>query len=554
MRGSLERRPGRIALDLSVEDLPLDLAADFGAPPLAGTAGLRLTLAGAEQDPRGVLVLDVRGLRPADPLLSDLQPADVLLKATLDAGRLSVEAQAHRGGERTLAATLGLPVSVDLAAGRVLLPPQWTISGRVRSEAALSNLTTLAGLHQLLARGTLAVDLTLAGTVDAPEVTGTVEIPRARIEEGRTGLVLDRLQLVVRARGRELIVEKLEARDGNGGRLSGSGRVDLADLLHPAYDLTVNARQFRTLATDFALAVVDADVDIVGDVAAAGVSGKVRVVRAEFRIGADLGAPEIPTLAVEERGPDGAMRPPRVEPRSGPPFRVAHDMVIEAPGRVYVRGYGLESEWEGRLRITGIVPDLAIQGGLELRRGTLDFLGERLVLSSGSVTFYGSLPPEPVLDIEATAERDGIRIHVLLSGPASRPELTLTSEPELPQDEILARLLFDTSRDRLTPMQAVRLAAALQQLQSGGGLDLLAGLREAIGVDVLEVGADGAGGASVTAGKYLSDEVYLEVQRSLGTGETTGRVEVEITPNVSLGAEAGSAGTSGAELEWRYDY
>jgi len=553
IRGSLERRPQRLALELDVFRLPLALAAEFGAPDLAGTADLHLRLDGPPAGPRGELVMQLRGLRPADPLLSDLPPADVDLTARLGQGRLSLAAQAVRGGATTLVAELALPLRLDLARGTLDLPDGGGLSGRIRAEAALSTLATLAGLDHLLARGTLAADLALAGTVGSPELDGTVRIVGARIEEGRTGLVLDRLELLVRARGRELVVERLAARDGNGGRLSGSGRINLADLIHPEYDLTLNARDFRTVATDSALVVLDADIDIVGDVAAAGVSGRVRVDRAEFRIGADLGAPDVPVLAVEERGTGGTVRVPAVRPEAGPAFRLVHDLVIEAPGRVHVRGFGLESEWGGRLRIVGTTPDLAIEGGFGLRRGTLDLLGQRLTLARGTVTFYGSLPPQPVLDVEATAERESVKIRVLLEGAASRPRLTLVSEPELPQDEILARLLFGTSRDVLKPTQALRLAAALRELESGG-FGLLGGLREALGVDVLDLGTDESGGASVAAGKYLSNEVYLQVERSLATGETKGRIEVEITPNVSFGAEAGSEGTSGVELEWRFDY
>ena len=128
---------------------------------------------------------------------------------------------------------------------------------------------------------------------------------------------------------------------------------------------------------------------------------------------------------------------------------------------------------------------------------------------------------------------------VKLRGPVADPKLELSSQPTLPQDEILSRLLFGRSVARLTPVQGLRLAAAVDTLRGGGGLsDMLSALRKGLGVDTLDV----AGGATAQestakAGKYVSDNVFVEVERGVAEGSGKARVQVELTPNLLPGTD-----------------
>src|SRR3546814_9936463 len=90
-----------------------------------------------------------------------------------------------------------------------------------------------------------------------------------------------------------------------------------------------------------------------------------------------------------------------------------------------------------------------------------------------------------------------------------------SSSPALPQDEIMARLLFGGSVTELSALEAVQLAASLNSLRGGGGgLNPLGKLRSATGLSRLRIlGADEATGrgTALSAGFYLGDDIYLEV-------------------------------------------
>ena len=146
------------------------------------------------------------------------------------------------------------------------------------------------------------------------------------------------------------------------------------------------------------------------------------------------------------------------------------------------------------MQAKGTLQEPDVRGQLRFRRGFLDLLDRRFAIREGVIAFDGSRPPIPQVSLEAAATAEEVQAVVRLRGPATDPKLELTSEPQLPQDEVLARVLFGRSTDRITPVQGIRLAAAVRELQGGsGGVNgVLDAIRNATGLDTLNVesGAD----------------------------------------------------------------
>ncbi|MGH6943169.1 MAG: translocation/assembly module TamB domain-containing protein, partial [Geminicoccaceae bacterium] len=128
-------------------------------------------------------------------------------------------------------------------------------------------------------------------------------------------------------------------------------------------------------------------------------------------------------------------------------------------------------------------------------------------------------------------------------------------DPSLPQDEILSRLLFNRQISEIGPVQAAQLAMAANRLR-GGGPGVLGKIRSVTGLDTLDVTGGGSSQdpAKVRAGKYLRDDVYVELEQ--GAADKTGKasVELEILPNVAIKAEAGANAKGGVGLQWKFDY
>ena len=116
-------------------------------------------------------------------------------------------------------------------------------------------------------------------------------------------------------------------------------------------------------------------------------------------------------------------------------------------------------------------------------------LGRRFDLRGGTIQFTGRTPPNPVLDLQAVTRAADITAVVRVEGEATDPQFKLDSEPPMPEDEILARLLFNRAAGRLGPADAIRLAAAVNTLR-GGGLGVLGQARQALGLDTLGVSGE----------------------------------------------------------------
>src|SRR5204862_5863662 len=78
-------------------------------------------------------------------------------------------------------------------------------------------------------------------------------------------------------------------------------------------------------------------------------------------------------------------------------------------------------------------------------------------------------------------------------------------------DEVLAKVLFERSASQLSPVEAAQLASALSSLAGGGGFDVIGNLRSFAGLDRLAFGGTDTSGVTVSGGKYLTDDVYLEL-------------------------------------------
>lgn len=532
---------GTLRAEASLDGLSLARLAALGLPELPGTAAARLTLAGPLRAPDGRLDLALGGLGSAEG------PAGLEANLRLSGGReLTLEARASGLGPAPLTLSLQAPVRVDLEAGRVEPIAEAPASGRARGRLELARLAALLPLDGQSLAGPLEVDLALAGRLGAPRLTGSLVLEGGELADAATGLRLRAVRASARADGPKLRLERLEARDRGSGRLSGSGEFDLAA---GAFELALELREFQVLATDFGTATLSGTAGARGRDAAIELVGRLAVDRGELRL-PDPPPPVPATIPVEEVG-RGARA--GIEPGAGPPREIALDVRIEADQRLFVRGRGLESEWAGRVRARGTLAEPDLVGRIELRRGFLDFLGSRFALRSGTIEFDGARPPLPRLEVVGEARRAEVTARVGLRGRLPKFEVVLESEPPLPREEVLSRVLFGREMARITPLQGALLANSIATLQ-GGGIDALSPVRRAVGLDTLDVGGDVDSGAALRAGKYVSERVFVEMQRGVTPESGRARVEVDLGNNVRGTTEVRETSQTGFALEWRWDY
>ena len=138
-------------------------------------------------------------------------------------------------------------------------------------------------------------------------------------------------------------------------------------------------------------------------------------------------------------------------------------------------------------------------------------------------------------------------------GQADSPEITFSSTPELPQDEVLARLIFRRALTSLSPFQAAQLAMSVATLTGRADNSILSRTRAAMGLDDLDFTVNDEGNTQLRAGRHIGDRVYTDVSvDSTGQGEVT--INLDLTDSIRLRGRADTSGGSGLGLFFERDY
>lgn len=536
--------------------LPLTLLSRLGGPDVRGVAQAHIQLTGQPNQPRGEVTLQLEQLRMPDPALESMPPASVLLSARLERGRVHANLVLEKLTSKPVTALLLFPVQLHFAPFDFSLPARGRVEGTLNADAQLTQFALMA-VPELMdtqkVDGQLNIALRLSGTVAAPEVQGDLEVRNGLYENGSLGTRFQEIQLHATAHGRTIVIDKLTANDGGQGHLRATGTFSLdAEQAFP-FHLDAILEKALVVGRDEIQATLSGPVTVQGDgnrvVVTGDLTGNEVLLYLAETPSVDMRSVSIDT---ERRNGLNVLRAESAQRAS--PTSVALEIALHLPNRVYLRGRGLESEWQGDLAVHGMANAPQMEGKMLMRRGHFEFLDQRFELRKGIIAFDGTNPPQPNLDLEAVSNANNNMVALLrLQGPALSPTLTLSSEPEIPQDEILARLLFDRNRQQLTPAQAIGLAMAIEKLRNGGP-GVLGWARDSMGIDQLELAGESVESGSVKAGKYLNDNVFLGVERGLKQGSGKVSVELELTPNITVETEMDEENKSGVGINWKYDY
>ena len=545
---------GRTMFDLKLVQAPLSLAdltmRDLG---LGGTASGIVTYRDTRgAAPTGEARIKVEGLTRSGLLLAS-RPIDLALVASLGQDDFGARALIEAGGERLGwmdARITGLPargaIYERLQSGR--------LQADLRYDGSAEALWRLAAIDDFDIAGPVAISAKASGTLADPVVRGNLSGSDLRLRSVISGTDISRASVTGDFVGSRLNLRRFSGSVAGGGSITGSGTIDLAEMgpgRGPRMDLRVAATKARLVDARGLSATVTGPLRIISSGVGGTIAGRLEIDSASWRLGTageEVSLPEISTREVNLP----ADRAPVARP--GAPWRYLID--ARARSRIDVDGMGLDSEWRGNIILRGTTADPRIGGAAQVIRGSYSFAGTRFELTRGRITFDENVPIDPRLDIEAETRRDGLEVTVSVRGNALTPEITFTSEPPLPEEEILARLLFGGPVTELSPTDALQLGAALASLRGGGGMDPINQLRSAIGLDRLRiVGADPALGreTGVALGKNIGRRFYIELITD-GQAYSATELEFRITSWLSLLASVSTLGRESVVLEISRDY
>lgn len=547
---------GRIDLDGRMTDQGTDVRAQVAGLGLAmldedfaGKVDATLNLQGRGPRLDGALEARLENARGRGaPAASGV---DGTVRGRLSGGTLTLVADATNAQGLQASGEVALPAVATAAPFRIAIAEQQPMRGRFSAVGEVRPLWDLLIGGDRSLSGRVRTQGALSGTLAAPRASGDITVENGRFDDGETGLSLRQVSLRAGFAESAVNVTQASGVDGHGGSVTGAGVITLQREGLSSFKLNLN--RFRLIDNERATA------------SASGQATIARAADGRIKISGDLVVDQA-TVAAKLPTPSGVVRMDVIEknrPDDLPPLvrttgptggdRWALDVGLRSPGRVLLKGRGLNVELALNAHVGGTVAHPQLSGTATVVRGDYDFAGKRFEFDPSSTVYLASDPDDIRLELLASRDDPTLTANVRIRGTAARPEISLTSTPSLPSDEILAQVLFGQSASQLSGAQAAELASAVSSMAGGGGLDVIGNLRAFAGLDRLALGTATGGGVSIAGGKYLTNNVYLEIAGG-GREGPSAEVEWRVKRKLSIVSKVGAQGEESLAIRWRTDY
>jgi translocation and assembly module TamB len=538
---SLDLRASATALPLAALDL---VSPGFGA---SGTADGEATIRGTPGSPLGDWRIRLRQMSLPQTRAQALPPFDIAASGQLAGGRTSIDATSNAGGANAVRLAGSAPLASD---GTLDL----RLDGRLDASLA-NNALSLSGQRMT---GALTLALQLRGTLAKPQAQGSVRLANGEFRDDQTGFRLSGITGVLTANGDTIRIDRLSGSTPNGGTISASGDIRLDPAAGFPGSIRVTGKHAQVVANTIVAATADLALTISGRLALRpNVDGRITIDSMDVTVPGRFNSVSAPIPGTRHVNPTPTARARLAEitranaaRKRGGLFDATLNLTISAANRIFVRGRGVYAEVGGELRLAGSARDPHVTGGFDLLRGSLTLVGRRLVFTRGQVRFHGGVIPE--LNLVAETSAADVTARIAVTGPATQPTFAITSQPSLPEDEILSRILFQRPSGGLSGFQALELANAVATLS--GNVDAFEHLRRTLGVDSLDISTSATGGALVGATRAINDRISVGVTTGARPQDNGVNVDLDVTRHLRLqaGLDASGGSSAGVGAQWEY--
>jgi translocation and assembly module TamB len=539
---------------MNFNNIPASLLQLAGIAELEGMATGNIILSGISSQPQATIQIIMNNLRLRDPQYVNLPPFMLSAHAYFQYERLKAGLSINSSTGIPFKLDMDFPLRFSLSPFLFSYPENGELIGHLSGEIDLENISSLIGLYDQLLKGRLTVSFDIKGTIKSPTVTGEIKLENCSYENKNTGTFIKDINANISADGSRFILNRITGTDGMGGNISGQGWLDFSPSRRFPYSLSLDVKNMTFVMNNASNLTLSGKPSLSGTINDHTLKGNFTVEKGELRIPDRLPV-EITDLEVREinsiKG-NQALEQKRHATKS----TIKLDLSIEGARQVYMTGRGLNSEWRGNLLFKGTSAEPIITGRLSILRGSYNFLGKTFTLTNGVINLDGKYPISPYLEVTGEAETSETTAIINITGNILKPEITLTSEPPMPSDEILSQLLFGRKVAQITPLQAIELSNAINSMLGRKSYDIIGSTRKILGVDQLEVkqSKGNIDESTVSIGKYVRNDLYIEVEKGLGAESGKASVTWEITPNITVDTEIGEKSSTGIGVNWKWDY
>ena len=437
---------GKVTAVFQSENLDIKkLFQDVGLKPAAsGLLNVKLDASGTLADLNARLDVQMRNLR--SETLPKFEPASLDLVAQAQGNKLTISGKLQQAKIQPLELTANFPFDVPKIVHDKKLADETPVTAKLHLSRSSVNFMRqfIPGVEEL--DGDAALDVDVRGTIGRPALSGSgdMTINVARMTDP-TFPAVQNFKARINFANDALTIEQF-AGELSGGHFKVTGGVTFPTLTTPNLDFQLKADSALVARNDTLTARADADIKIAGPWNGANVAGTIAMTNSQFLKNLDLipiGLPGRPAPQPPESRPDFSI--------PQPPFRDwKFDVTIKTKDPFLIRGNLANGGATSDLHLTGNGLHPALDGWVRLDNvdATLPF--SRLEISSGFLYFDPGDPLNPKIDMHGRSVIRDYTINVYIYGTTLAPEAIFTSEPPLPQEEIISLLATGTTREQLT--------------------------------------------------------------------------------------------------------
>ncbi len=488
-----------------------------------------------------------------------------------------------------------LPMNLALDNQRALILRDQPMQIQVTTSGLPLSVIQASGQPFRQVQGLLTADLAISNTLNAPSVTGTFGLRDGKVSLPKYGIEYSDILSHLTIRDARLTLDTLMIRRDQ-GYSTGSGSLDFDKSLLSG---TIKTTQFDFVANQFyVVRHKDYQIEITGDAQFTGsgnepkFGGKITVGRSSWFLPAVMeqaaaqqaaADKSVPLLVMATRKPDsladstGGLNPNN---RTGSDSakvdwyqNLRGQFKVTIPRNTWLRSPDLNLEiGEGDIDLVKNGPDFEIFGPIKILRGQYNMYGKRFTILQGSLLFQGGKEYNPEIAMQAqyifrTAEREKKTLKLDVSGKAFSPVLKFTlDDNDIEERDALAYVMYGRSMDELTSGQKSGAGSAQQDLAKGAAANMLSSqlsqtLGSKLGLDVVDISSQGSlAAATVTVGKYLTNDLFMSYQKSLGQSQDQSAtpeivtLEYELTKFLSLQLLQGDEKTSGVDFILKFQH
>ncbi|MDD2801823.1 MAG: translocation/assembly module TamB domain-containing protein, partial [Methylococcales bacterium] len=513
-----------LQFQLKANDLPLSLLQAY-APEGMHITGIINADADIQQQ-KGLLTGNYRLDLPATSIAfaADKQPTTVHLGASSLSGAL-------QGSKISADINLALAAQ-DYLRGQLQVDTGNTqaLSGQIK--ASIADLSLLNSfLPQLTGlKGKFNADLALLGTTAAPTANGAITFTQGAADLNGLGLELRDINLQARATG--TIAEEIQI---TGSAKSGQGIVNLSGVakLPGTVELLLTGKDFEVAKLPEAQIAISPELKLLFADNRGKVTGIIKVPKAIMQI------QQLPEQAVTVSSDEVIIGAEKTIENTATAPSIDADIEIELGKQVSFTGQGLQTNLSGKLKIMKTAEKLAMYGNVDMDKGHYTSYGQDLTVRKGRFVFNGPVD-QPWLDVEAIRVSKSKKVTAILSvtGPLKSPKTRLSSEPALPETDVLAYLVTGNPLNQASTSESNMIASAAVSLGAGR----VSWLADQLGIENLEV-KEGKTleDTLVAVGQYLTPDFYVGTKVGLFNKQAVLVLKHKLTNTINVETETGTS-------------